>query len=276
MDVYQNGYEIVEGKIRDLQDACYLVCAAGHHRFIKKHLQENTTQFLMTMSCFLLFHLLKTSFHIRSCDTTIKTPPMIEISVKSSAERNGARKPAPRQIAPCHTGKFASSQLGQGLSTAILLFCIGTLSRFHITNIIANMVIGATKRWISFRSVQPNLSVSPSKNVEVNCIPALEPLNDRIEENVSVLASNAGMKLERQYIRSQSIAEETRSPDAYNRCIYFLRCLKQLFLPLCFLRCINLHKPVLKQMSPATNGCLILNCRLSDFPAVGGRCPLCL
>ncbi len=26
------------------------------------------------------------------------------------------------------TGKFASSQLGQGLSTAILLFCIGTLS----------------------------------------------------------------------------------------------------------------------------------------------------
>ena len=43
---------------------------------------------------------------------------------------------------------------------------------------------------------ETNKVISPSKNVEVNCIPALEPLNDRIEENVSVLASNAGMKLE--------------------------------------------------------------------------------
>ncbi len=29
-------------------------------------------------------------------ELAIKIPPMIEISVKSSAERNGARKPAPR------------------------------------------------------------------------------------------------------------------------------------------------------------------------------------
>ena len=38
--------------------------------------------------------------------------------------------------------------------------------------------------------------ISPSKNVEVECIPALEPLNDRIQENIYVLGSNAGMKVE--------------------------------------------------------------------------------
>lgn len=43
---------------------------------------------------------------------------------------------------------------------------------------------------------ETNKVISPSKNVEVDCIPALKPLNDRIEENVFVLGSNAGMKLE--------------------------------------------------------------------------------
>lgn len=41
-----------------------------------------------------------------------------------------------------------------------------------------------------------NRVISPSKNVEVDCIPALKPLNDRIEENVYVLGSNAGMDVE--------------------------------------------------------------------------------
>lgn len=41
-----------------------------------------------------------------------------------------------------------------------------------------------------------NKVICASKNVEVECIPALKPLNDRIEENVYVLATNAGMKLE--------------------------------------------------------------------------------
>ena len=41
-----------------------------------------------------------------------------------------------------------------------------------------------------------NKVISPSKNVEVDCVPALEPLNNRIKENVYVLASNANMKLE--------------------------------------------------------------------------------
>lgn len=41
-----------------------------------------------------------------------------------------------------------------------------------------------------------NQVISPSKNVEVECVPALKPLNDRIQENVFVLGSNAGMKVE--------------------------------------------------------------------------------
>ena len=41
-----------------------------------------------------------------------------------------------------------------------------------------------------------NKVISPSKNVEIECIPALKPLNDKIKENVYVLGSNAGMKVE--------------------------------------------------------------------------------
>lgn len=43
---------------------------------------------------------------------------------------------------------------------------------------------------------ETNKVISPSKNVEVECIPALKPLNDRIQENVYVLGANASMKLE--------------------------------------------------------------------------------
>lgn len=43
---------------------------------------------------------------------------------------------------------------------------------------------------------ETNKVISPSKNVEVECIPALKPLNDRIQENVYVLGANAGMKME--------------------------------------------------------------------------------
>lgn len=41
-----------------------------------------------------------------------------------------------------------------------------------------------------------NKVISPSKNVEVECIDALKPLNDRINENIYVLGSNAGMNVE--------------------------------------------------------------------------------
>lgn len=43
---------------------------------------------------------------------------------------------------------------------------------------------------------ETNKVISPSKNVEVECIDALKPLNDRINENIYVLGSNAGMNVE--------------------------------------------------------------------------------
>lgn len=43
---------------------------------------------------------------------------------------------------------------------------------------------------------ETNKVISPSKNVEVDCVPALKPLNDKIQEGIYVLGSNAGMKVE--------------------------------------------------------------------------------
>ena len=43
---------------------------------------------------------------------------------------------------------------------------------------------------------ETNRVISPSKNIKVECVPALKPLNDHIEEGVYVLGSNAGMKVE--------------------------------------------------------------------------------
>ncbi|MCI8506366.1 MAG: extracellular solute-binding protein, partial [Lachnospiraceae bacterium] len=43
---------------------------------------------------------------------------------------------------------------------------------------------------------ETNQVISPSKNVEVDCSEALKPLNDRVNEGVYVLGSNAGMKVE--------------------------------------------------------------------------------
>ncbi len=43
---------------------------------------------------------------------------------------------------------------------------------------------------------ETNRVISPSKNVKVDCVPALKPLNDRIEKGVYVLGSNAGMRVE--------------------------------------------------------------------------------
>ncbi len=43
---------------------------------------------------------------------------------------------------------------------------------------------------------ETNKVISPSKNVEVECVDALKPLNDLVNEGTYVLASNAGMKVE--------------------------------------------------------------------------------
>ena len=43
---------------------------------------------------------------------------------------------------------------------------------------------------------ETNKVISPSKNVNVDCIPALKPLNDKVADDIYVLGSNAGMKVE--------------------------------------------------------------------------------
>ena len=48
----------------------------------------------------------------------------------------------------------------------------------------------------NYATASVNRVISPSVNVEVDCVPALKPLKDRIEENVYVLGSNAGMEVE--------------------------------------------------------------------------------
>ena len=44
--------------------------------------------------------------------------------------------------------------------------------------------------------METNQVISPSKNLEVDCADALKPLNDRINEGVYVLGSNASLKVE--------------------------------------------------------------------------------
>ena len=70
---------------------------------------------------------------------------------------------------------------------------------------------------------ETNRVISPSKNVKVDCVPALRPLNDRIEEGVYVLGSNAGMSVEqwgntclivRQLLAGASVDECMASFDA--------------------------------------------------------------
>ena len=43
---------------------------------------------------------------------------------------------------------------------------------------------------------ETNQVISPSKNVEVECVPALRPLNDLVNDGTYVLATNATMKVE--------------------------------------------------------------------------------
>ena len=47
---------------------------------------------------------------------------------------------------------------------------------------------------------ETNRVISPSKNVEVECVDALKPLNELVNDGVFVLGSNAGMKLDRKSV----------------------------------------------------------------------------
>ncbi len=65
---------------------------------------------------------------------------------------------------------------------------------------------------------QKNKVISPSKNVEVDCIPALKPLNDKIKEDVYVLGSNAGMNVE-QWGNTCLIVRELLNGAAVEECM---------------------------------------------------------
>ena len=65
---------------------------------------------------------------------------------------------------------------------------------------------------------ETNKVISPSKNVEVDCIPALKPLNDRIKENIYVLGSNAGMNVE-QWGNTCLIVRELLNGSTVDECM---------------------------------------------------------
>lgn len=65
---------------------------------------------------------------------------------------------------------------------------------------------------------ETNKVISPSKNVEVECIPALKPLNDKIEENIYVLATNAGLKVE-QWGNTCLIVRELLNGSTIDECM---------------------------------------------------------
>lgn len=63
-----------------------------------------------------------------------------------------------------------------------------------------------------------NRVISPSKNVEVECVPALRPLNEKIKDNVFVLGSNAGMKVE-QWGNTCRIARDLLGGASVDECM---------------------------------------------------------
>lgn len=65
---------------------------------------------------------------------------------------------------------------------------------------------------------ETNKVISPSKNVQVDCIDALKPLNDRVNENVYVLGSNAGMKVE-QWGNTCNIVRELLNGATVEECL---------------------------------------------------------
>ncbi len=65
---------------------------------------------------------------------------------------------------------------------------------------------------------ETNRVISPSKNISVECVPALKPLNDRIEEGVYVLGSNAGMSVE-QWGNTCLIVRQLLGGDTVDQCM---------------------------------------------------------
>ena len=73
--------------------------------------------------------------------------------------------------------------------------CAAVAGSEHLDDTLAVMNVMLSEEALKLYS-ETNRVISPSKNVSVECVDALKPLNERIEENVYVLASNAGMNVE--------------------------------------------------------------------------------
>ena len=65
----------------------------------------------------------------------------------------------------------------------------------HLEDTLAVMDIILSDEALKFYA-EMNKVISPSKNVEVECIDALKPINDLVNDGIFVLGSNAGMKVE--------------------------------------------------------------------------------
>ena len=65
---------------------------------------------------------------------------------------------------------------------------------------------------------EENNVISPSKNVEVECKDALKPLNDRVNEGIYVLGSNASMKVE-QWGNTCMIVRELLNGASVEECL---------------------------------------------------------
>lgn len=65
---------------------------------------------------------------------------------------------------------------------------------------------------------ETNKVISPSKNVQVECIDALKPLNDRVNENIYVLGANANLKVE-QWGNTCNIVRELLNGATVEECL---------------------------------------------------------
>ena len=70
--------------------------------------------------------------------------------------------------------------------------------------------------------MENNQVISPSKNLEADCVDALKPLNDRINEGVYVLGSNANLRVE-QWGNTCLIVRELLNGASVDACMKFDR-----------------------------------------------------
>lgn len=86
------------------------------------------------------------------------------------------------------------SKLGQMPVVSITGYAIGANAE-HLDDTIAVLDTILSDEALQIYA-ETNKVISPSKNVEVECVDALKPLNEKINDNIYVLGSNSGMNVE--------------------------------------------------------------------------------